>query len=354
MITLAKLSQWCYISCVIGYTINEEVEVNRMKTIKDVANLAGVSVATVSRALNKSGYVSEKSRQKVELAIKELDFYPNEVARSLFQKKSKLIGLLLPDISNPFFPLVAKGVEDKINEKGYNLILGNVQEHPSKEIEYIRAFAQNNVAGVLSAVESSSNDFKNMPFVMLDRVTSNKEFSVHSDDYQGGMLAALAVSERKPGQVVVMVGPRLVSNSLVRLAGSLKILEDNNLDYQLLETESFQFDSAQKSAYQLFEKFPNVASVIASNDTHALSVMREAIRRGLSVPNDVQVVGYDDNPYSKLMYPSLSTIAQPAYQIGYQGAEILCNRIEGIKVDQTTIQLPVELKIRESLRKKEK
>ena len=325
-----------------------------MKTIKDVAHLAGVSVATVSRALNKSGYVSDKSRQKVEAAIKELDFIPNEVARSLFQKKSKLIGLLLPDISNPFFPLVAKGVEDKVNERGYNLILGNVQEDSLKETEYIRTFAQNNVAGVLSAVESRFNNVKNMPFVLLDRVTSDKEYSVHSDDYQGGMLAATAVSERNPGQVVVMVGPRSVSNSLVRLAGSVKILEENKLCYQLFETESFQFDSAQEAAHRLFETFPDVASIIASNDIHALTIMREAIRRGLSIPKDVQIIGYDDNPYSKLMYPSLSTIAQPAYQIGYKGAEMLCNRIEGLKVEETTIQLPVELEIRESLRKKEK
>lgn len=338
---------------VIGYTLNRINEVNGMKTIKDVAKLAGVSVATVSRALNKSGYVSEKSQLKVEAAIKELDFYPNEVARSLFQKKSKLIGLLLPDIANPFFPLVAKGVEDKVNEMGYKLILGNVQENPLKEAEYIRTFAQNNVAGVLSAVESSSNNLKNMPFVMLDRITSDKEYSVHSDDYQGGMLAALAVSERSPGQVVVMVGPRSVSNSLVRLAGSVKVLEENNVAYQLFETESYQFDSAQESAYQLFELFPDVKSIIASNDIHALTIMREAIRRGLTIPTDVQVIGYDDNPYSKLMYPSLSTIAQPAYQIGYKGAEILCNRIEGLKVKEKTIQLPVKLEIRESLRKKE-
>ena len=324
-----------------------------MKTIKDVANLAGVSVATVSRALNKSGYVSEKSRQKVEAAIKELDFYPNEVARSLYQKKSKLIGLLLPDISNPFFPLVAKGVEDKMSEMGYNLILGNVQENSSKEEEYIRAFTQNNVAGVLSAIEGGFRNLKNMPFVMLDRVTSNKEYSVYSDDYLGGSLAAQAIVERSPREVVVMVGPRSVSNSLVRLAGSTKVLEEHRITYHLFETESFQFESAEKASFHLLENFPKVNSIIASNDIHALAVMREAIRRGIKIPDELQVIGYDDNPYSKMMYPSLATIAQPAYQIGYKGAEILCARIEGRKVKEKNIQLPVTLEVRESLRKKD-
>lgn len=326
---------------------------NRMKTIKDVAGLAGVSVATVSRALNKSGYVSEKSRLKVEAAIKELDFYPNEVARSLYQKKSKLIGFLLPDISNPFFPLVAKGVEDKMNQMGYNLILGNVQENSDKENEYIRTFSQNNVAGVLSAVEGGFRNMKDMPFVMLDRVASNKEYSVYSDDYQGGSLAAQAVVERAPGEVIVMVGPRDISKSLVRSAGTIKILEENNIHYHLFETESFQFDSAEKAAVHLLEKYPKANSIIASNDIHALAVMREAIRKGIKIPEELQIVGYDDNPYSKLMYPSLSTIAQPAYQIGYKGAEILCARIEGTPIKEKNVQLPVTLEIRESLRKKD-
>ena len=130
-----------------------------MATIKEVAELAGVSVATVSRFMNNSGYVGA-SRAKVEKAIKLLDFSPNEVARSLYQKKSKLIGLLLPDIANPFFPLVAKGVEDKINELGYSLILGNVQGDLDKEKEYLKIFAQNNVAGVLC----STREHKRIPW----------------------------------------------------------------------------------------------------------------------------------------------------------------------------------------------
>src|SRR5699024_57196 len=107
---------------------------------KEVAKHAGVSVATVSRALNKSGYVGEESKRKVEKAIKELNYVPNEVARSLFQKTSKMIGLLLPDISNPYFPLVAKGVEDCALEKGYIVILGNVEDNPEKEDNYVKFF----------------------------------------------------------------------------------------------------------------------------------------------------------------------------------------------------------------------
>src|SRR5699024_2121365 len=121
-----------------------------MATIKDVSELAGVSVATVSRALNNSGYVSEKSRRKVEQAVKALDFVPNEVARTLYHKKSKMVGLLVPDISNPYFTSLSSGAEDALSNKGYGLLLGNVQDDMDKIIYYVRNFEQNNVAGILA------------------------------------------------------------------------------------------------------------------------------------------------------------------------------------------------------------
>lgn len=323
-----------------------------MTTIKDVAKHAGVSVATVSRTINNSGYVGVESRKKIELAIKELNFYPNEVARSLFQKKSKFVGLLLPDISNPFFPLLAKGVEDKMNQMGYQLILGNVQEDMDKEKEYLKAFAQNNVAGVLSAINGGTKELKNIPLVMLDRVDTDKEYGVHSNDFEGGQLAAQAIAERNPKEIVVMVGPRSIRGSLERLRGTEKVLKSFKLNYHLLETSSFQFDATQATTDELFKQFPKVDSIIASNDVHALSILQEALRRGIKVPEELQIIGYDDIPFSQMLFPSLATIAQPAYKIGFRGAELLCDRIENKLVKEKTIQLPVKIKIRESLRKK--
>lgn len=323
-----------------------------MATIKEVAELAGVSVATVSRFMNNSGYVGKASREKVEKAIKLLDFSPNEVARSLYQKKSKLIGLLLPDIANPFFPLVAKGVEDKINENGYSLILGNVQGDVEKEKEYLKIFAQNNVAGVLSAVQGSTKEFHGMPFVLLDRVSEDIEFAVHTDDFHGGELAAQAISERQAKHVVIMVGPKDVPSSHDRLSGNLKVLNEKNTPYQLYQTDTYQFDSAEKTAQHFLDQFPHADSVIASNDVYALAVMKEAIKRGIRIPEELQIIGYDDMPFAALMFPGLSTIAQPAYEIGYQAADLLCRHIENKIILKKRIQLPVTLIIRESLREK--
>lgn len=324
-----------------------------MTTIKEVAKLAGVSVATVSRALNNSGYVSEAARIKVEAAVKELNFYPNEVARSLYQKKSKLIGLLLPDIANPFFPLMAKGVEDGVNQRGYSLLLGNVEDDLEKEKEYLKIFAQNNIAGVISAVKGDVKNLRNMPFVMLDRVESNRDFAVHSDDYTGGMLAAEAIAKRNPKEIVIMVGPKEVPSSALRLAGNEKVLKEHQLAYGLFQTLSFKFELAEHTAEQFFEAFPLADSVIASNDVYALALMKEAIKRGRRIPEEFQIIGYDDMPFSRMMYPGLSTIAQPAYEIGFKGALLLCDILEKGFVEKSRIQLPVTLKIRESVREKD-
>lgn len=324
-----------------------------MTTIKEVAKLAGVSVATVSRALNNSGYVSEDARKKVEAAVKELNFYPNEVARSLYQKKSKLIGLLLPDIANPFFPLIAKGVEDGVNQRGYSLLLGNVEEDLEKEKDYLKIFSQNNIAGVISAVQGNTKDFQHMPFVLLDRVESDHEFAVHSDDYTGGMMAAETIITRNPKEIIIMMGPKEVPSSAVRLAGNQKVLQESHLNYHLFQTTSFKLEEAEETAEQFFEKFPSADSVIASNDVYAMAVMKEALKRGRRIPEDFQIIGYDDMPFSRMVYPGLTTIAQPAYEIGYKGAELLCDILEKGFVESSRIQLPVTLKIRESVRKKD-
>ena len=324
-----------------------------MATIRDVAKLAGLSVATVSRAINGSGYVSEESRKNINRAIKDLNFRPNEVARSLYQKKSKLVGLLLPDISNPFFPLLAKGVEDFLHGKGYQVILGNVQENSERAVDYIHAFSQNNIAGVLSAVDGdiiTYDEFK--PLVFLDRVGTDSEYSIHADDLSGGELAARAVLETAPGGIVVIAGPKEVDRSHERLQGMIKILNQSKSRYFVVHSSSFLLEDAVKTAQEVFEHFPLIDTVIAPSDIHAIALIQEAYRRNIRVPADLQVIGYDDIPISNLVVPPLTTIHQPAYEIGYQGAEMLYQLMNNKKVNQKKIVLPVTLIERDTLRKK--
>lgn len=323
-----------------------------MVTIKDVAEYAGVSVATVSRTLNDSGYVGKESRRKVEEAIQKLGYYPNEVARSLFQKTSKMVGLLLPDISNPYFPLLAKGVEDCAQENGYMVLLGNVEDNHEKEDTYVKFFSQYNISGVLSAAEGTKNRNAqtNVPYVLLDRAYDEEDYAVSTDDITGGKLAAKAIIERNPKNVVVMAGPREVPGANDRLTGALEILNKYNISYRVFETHTFQVDKAEETAQRLFRTFDDIDSIIASNDVFALAIMKEAMKRGYSIPEDLQIIGYDDMPFSRYMYPGLSTIGQPAYEVGYQGAAILFQLLEKKPVRQKKIKLDPELVIRESLR----
>ncbi|RPA56953.1 LacI family transcriptional regulator [Aerococcus agrisoli] len=323
-----------------------------MATIRQVAELAGVSVATVSRALNDSGYVSEDARDKVLHAVKELNFYPNEVARSLFNKKSKMVGLLLPDISNPYFTMLAKGAEDALNDDGFSLLLANTQDKTDKVSEYALSFASNNVAGVLS-VEPIDGDFlKNVPLVNLDRVPGKHEYAVFGDDFQGGVLSAETILACNPQNIVVMVGPREVPTAQERLNGIRSVLEKQDIPFDMFQTKSYRVEDAHETVDALLNAYPNMDTVIATNDVYGAVVIREALKRGIQIPEDLQIIGYDNSSSSGLVYPGLTTIYHPAYDIGYVGAKLLCQLIQQKAVKEKVVQLPVQLVMRESLRKK--
>lgn len=323
-----------------------------MATIKDVSELAGVSVATVSRALNNSGYVSEKSRRKVEQAVKALDFVPNEVARTLYHKKSKMVGLLVPDISNPYFTSLASGAEDALSNKGYGLLLGNVQDDMDKTIYYVRNFEQNNVAGILATSPNVTDLVHGTPVMNIDRISNDTNIGVHSDDYQGGVIAGQAIADRNPGNVVVMVGPKYLKIAQDRLAGTLFALDAREVTYQLFQTKSYRVEDAAETIDQLFSKYPQMTSIIATNDIYGALIIKEAFKRGIDVPNQLQVLGYDNSSFGGLVYPGLSTINQPAYDVGYIGATLLMKNMENQQIDKTIVKLPVNLVLRESLRER--
>lgn len=321
-----------------------------MITIKQVAEYAGVSVATVSRALNDSGYVGKESRKKVEEAVEALGYFPNEVARSLFQKTSRMLGLLLPDISNPYFPLLAKGVEDCAQKNGYMVILGNVEEDADKEEMYVKFFSQYNISGILSAASGKKAYTAQVPQVLLDRALEGENYSVSTDDTFGGELAGQAVVDAGAREIIVMAGPRKVSGARDRLSGILSVLNKEQVSYKVLETETFNVDKAEATAQKLFDTFDTFDTVIANNDVFALAVMKEAIKRGFSIPEDIQIIGYDDMLFSRLMYPGLTTVAQPAYEVGYKGAKMLIDLIEKKTIADKRVKLEPELIRRDSLR----
>ncbi|XOJ02027.1 LacI family DNA-binding transcriptional regulator [Paenibacillus polymyxa] len=324
-----------------------------MTTIKDVAQLAGVSVATVSRVINDRGYVHADTRKKVEDAVKALNFSPNEVARSLYKRKSKLIGLLLPDIANPYFPQLARGVEDRMQEQDYRLIFGNSDEDERKEQDYIQTFIQNNVVGVISSTNyphSSIYENLKIPVVFLDRTSLDRP-SVYADGREGGRLAAREIIKRGSRRITVMQGPSQIRPAQDRFEGSIEIIRDAGLDYQVIQTTSFSINEAGVWAEELFRKYADTDGVIASNDIAAMAVLHEAARIGRKVPDDVQVIGFDDIPMSSLLSPALSTIHQPAYEMGREAAGLLIQLVEQAAIENKNIQLPVSFIERGTTRK---
>lgn len=325
-----------------------------MSTIRDVAKEAGVSVATVSRVLNNKGYSHEDTKKRVNEAIKKLNYKPNEVARSLFNKKSRLVGLLLPDIRNPFFPELARGVEDEMQEQGLHLIIGNADEKPEKEIEYIQTFKQNNVIGIISATNhAETTPYKNLsfPVVFLDR-TTNSHPSVYGDGYNGGKKAAYEIIRRGSKRIALLRGPAELMTAQDRFKGALDELCNSNVDFHVISS-SFSFDDAEKMAITLFENYPDIDGVIASNDLSAAAILHEALRIGRSIPNDIQIIGYDDIPLSRLLFPPLSTIRQPAYDMGREAAKLLMKIINNKPLLQKNIQMPVTFIERQTTRKVE-
>lgn len=324
-----------------------------MATIKDVAKKAGVSVATVSRAINNNGYVHEDTRKLIDEAIQELNYKPNEVARSLFNKKSRLIGLILPDIRNPFFPELARGVEDEMQEHGFRLIIGNADEQLEKELDYIETFKLNNVNGLISATTNADvmtyYDKLSFPLVLLDR-TSDQHPSVQADGYKGGRLAASELVKRGSRRITLLKGPVELQTARDRFKGAVDELYHAKVHFDVMTTSSFAVEKAEYWSKELFEQFPETDGVIASNDVVAAAILHEAQKLGRSIPEDLQIIGYDDIPFSQFLYPPLSTIRQPAYEMGREAAKLLIKQINGEKLEAKCIKLPVEFIERQTTR----
>lgn len=312
-------------------------------TIKDVAVKANVSVATVSRFLNSNGYVGKSSAEKIERAIAELDYQPSETARSLSTNKSKLIGFLSPDIENPFFSTVAKGIESAAQIEGYTVLIGNTGDSLVKSSEYIATFQANNVSGILSATGILHKESK-MPIVYLDRRPKNAKYSVTADAVQGGDLIANRICASKNTQnICIISGPDEISE----VSSKLGILRKrfSNQEYRVSEfpIDSFQVRDLEKNIHNCLEQNMDVDTFIASNDIYAMGLMSELQNRGKKVPEDVQVIGYDNISLAGLGFPKLTTVDQHPFEIGKRGFELLNSILETPNMEDEHVKLAVEL-----------
>ena len=322
-----------------------------MATIHDVAKQAGVAPITVSRVINNSGYISDKTREKVQKAINELGYVPNVLARSLKSKRTNTLALVFTDITNPFFTILARGVEDTASESGFNVIFCNTDESQEKEDTYIQLLLQKQVDGILlvPAVSSSKSidliQEQKTPLVVLDRRVPHTNVDVVRGDSDGGAYQLTQhLINLGHKRITILSGPREVSTAEDRFQGYKRAMEDNGLsEFVQCHYGGFSQESGKKLARQVFSKQPNPTAIFAANNLIALGTLSTLHSMGIKVPDDVALVSFDDIPENLTLFPFMTVVRQPSYEMGKRATEILISRIrEAGSPDYQEIIFPVE------------
>jgi LacI family transcriptional regulator len=328
-----------------------------MATMKDVAKLAGVSVATVSRVLNNNPNVSPELRSKVLKAVEELNYRRDRVARSLRVRTSLIIGLIISDIQNPFFTSVVRGVEDAAYDHGYTLLLCNSDEDPAKERLYIDIMLAERVAGVIISPVAEVDNYSNtllqagVPIVAMDRRMRDLDVdTVVVNNVEGAYQAVSHLIELGHRQIGFIGGPSRTTTGRERQEGYKKGLSDHGLvvDPNLVRVGDFKQDSGHWAACELLALEDRPTALFAANNLMTLGTLNAIHEEGLSIPQDIAIVGFDDMPWAPSLAPPLTAVAQPTYELGRTAADLLLKRIADAQRPIKQICLETTLVIRES------
>ncbi|HHT42863.1 MAG TPA: LacI family transcriptional regulator [Firmicutes bacterium] len=324
-----------------------------MPTIKDVAERAGVSVTTVSRVLNNRGYISEATRKKVYQAMEELDYQPNEVARSLFRKKSNIIGLIVPTVAHPFFAELTAYLETYAYSRGYKVLICNSQLDASKEQEYIWMLRRNQVDGIIMASHTLEvEEYKklDLPVVAFDRFISKRIPYVTSDNYQGGRLAVELLLERGCKQIAHMCGSLhldMLANQ--RHRAFMDVAEERKVPYFTVETDInvFEVEKYEELLSDLLTEHPDIDGLFLNSDIMAIAAMKVCRKLGKRIPQDIKIIGYDDVSIASLVSPQITSIRQPLAEMSELSVRLIEALLEGKPVEVENC-LPVQLMERET------
>lgn len=311
--------------------------------LTDVAKLAGVSPTTVSRVINKKGYLSEKTIQKVNDAMRELGYKPNNLARSLQGKSAKLIGLIFPNIRHVFYAELIDKLEHELFKKGYKTIICNSEHDSEKEREYIEMLEANQVDGIISGSHNLGiEDYNRVtaPIISFDRNLSPDIPVVSSDNYGGGVLVAQTLVKTGAKDIIMITGnDNSNSPTGLRHAGFASILPDAPIINVSSDFSPVRKEMEIKNI--LTQQKPD--AIFASDDLTAILIINIAKELGISVPDQLKVIGYDGTYFIENYYPQLTTVKQPLEEIAFLCVELLLQKIEGKKVATTGYFLPVTL-----------
>lgn len=305
-----------------------------MVSIRDVARIAGVSPATVSRVMNETARVDEEKRQRVMNAIEETGFKPNEVARSLFKKSSRIIGMIVPNIENPFFNELAKSIEEETYLRGYRLTLCNSNNDLEKEKKNLSLLDRMNADGIILMTNQEKMEKEvhkcRIPVVMIDRQLDGggESACIQSDHYSGGRLAMEYLISCGCRHIVQMRGPLKFSSARQRYQGYQDVCRERGIQEAVIDCQ-YDYEDGLRKAKEILVKFPQADGIIAANDMVAISVYKVLVREGIWIPQDIQLIGFDNISLSRLMTPELTTISQPIGEMGKAAVEALIDAVEG-------------------------
>ena len=302
-----------------------------MANIRDIAKAAGVGIATVSRYLNDTGYVSDEVKVKIQKVIEELNYKPNALARAIFTKHSKTIGLMVPNISNPFFNQMASVIEEYANEMGYNIFLCNTDDNAEKERKYLDVLQSHRVAGIIVARSKCKEAYSNIniPVISFESHISDQMITVSSDNYNGGKIAFDHLYQCGCRKIIHIKGPTCFEATEERSRGFLDAAKDRNLKIDLIEFQTdFQVKMLESNIERL-NKIDECDGIFVFNDIAAATVIKFLRRSGIRIPQEVQIIGFDNSFICELLHPSLTTINQPIQELGKSTIELLIKLING-------------------------
>ncbi|RSL33556.1 LacI family transcriptional regulator [Salibacterium salarium] len=328
-----------------------------MTSMKEVARKADVSVATVSAVVNNSKYVSEELRHRIETAIHELDYRPNRFAQGLKGKETKLVGVTVTEITNPFYPSMLEKVEEMAYERGYNLILSTTGDDEEKETKLLESMIDLKVDGIiLSTVDNENSKTldlvkkENIPYVLINRAPAGyNDNMVCVDSFKVGELAAEHLISLNHRSIAFFGGDR--QNSIERKAGFQSTMKANGIEVRedFLVDAEYDLNKAYKKAVEIFAKKQPPTAIFAASDEMAYGVTKAYLDYGYSVPGDISIIGSDNAPFSGDFRVPLTTIDVHGPDIGAQGFELLESKMARENQDEyQRIIVEPELIIRES------
>ncbi len=330
-------------------------------TIREVAQRARVSVGTVSNVLSESGKVRPELRKRVEAAMLELDYSPNQIARSLKTRTTKTLGTIVSDITNPFFPQLIRGAEDAALRRGYLLITLNTDDHVERERRALALLRARKVDGVLLVMAPGQGEATHIAnarndgtaVVCLDRMPPGVEVdSVSVDNRRGARMCMNHLFSRGHRRIGMLSGSPGLHTAHERLQGYLEVLREAGEPEvaALIRHGDFRLDSGYRLAKEMLLESEPPTAIFAANAMMGFGALKAIHELGLRCPEDVSLAVFDDIPFGDVIQPRLTVVAQPAYEMGYRGAELLIDRIEGREQSPGPIRLELspELIVRDS------